>query len=124
MNSRSNPSAEELTLLAKSLFTLGFDKHYIYRKVISKTNDQELTKRVIHKIQNDKSAVKSRTAALNGIAIQPREGYLGLSIGVLLIMLGFFIKSFIAPIGNIHSFSFLFMGLGFIIALKHYISPA
>jgi len=117
MKNQGNGSVEDLKKLAKSLYSNGFDKNYIYKHISRITNDSDLTHQVITVLIED-SPVNNSNPAYDLKDISKVGTHLSLLVGLILILVGITLKTYIAPDGILSIFSFLLIGGGILFVIR------
>ncbi len=114
-----NPSAGASYPIAKPFHVTDRDQEGRYHLFSEIKNNTVIVEQTLDQVQRHRNQ-SART--LPPVYHQQRsDDYRGLGLGVLLIACGFFIQAFVFTQGFWDVAPYLIMGIGFYIALRHYI---
>ena len=119
MNLQDQRSVEELETLAKSLYSNGFDYAYIYKHLRRLSNDSDLASKIIGIIREDhqvQSVRAQRAEALTELTTGDQRA--GLMLGLVLIIFGIVIKSFVIMTGFVGFLPYVVISIGILTVIR------
>jgi hypothetical protein len=119
MNLQDKRSVEELETLAKSLYSSGFDYAYIYKHIRRLSNDSDLASRIIGVIREDHQVQDIRARQAEALTeLTTGDQHAGLMLGLVLIVFGIAIKSFVVIAGIVGVLPYVVISIGVLTVVR------